>query len=56
MNLIEKSTLDKRTNEYALTEAGADAIVTQVAWVCSRFITNEERADEVRWLVDDAQQ
>jgi DNA-binding PadR family transcriptional regulator len=55
MDLVEKSTLDKRTNEYALTEAGHDAIVNHVAWVCSRFVTSSSRAEEFHDLVDDAQ-
>jgi DNA-binding PadR family transcriptional regulator len=55
MELVEKSELDKRTNEYALTEAGHDAIVDHFAWTFSRFITTESRAQAVRDLVDDAQ-
>lgn len=55
MGLVEKSARDKRTNEYALTEAGHDAIVNQVAWVCSRFVTSASRAEELHDLVADAQ-
>ncbi|MFC6965145.1 PadR family transcriptional regulator [Halocatena marina] len=53
MGLVEKSELDKRTNEYALTEAGHDAITTQLSWVFSRFITSDGRAEEITALVDD---
>lgn len=55
MGLVEKSALDKRTNEYALTETGHDAIVTQLSWVFSWFVTSDERAAEVEALVDNVQ-
>lgn len=55
MGLVEKSELDKRTNEYALTEAGHDALVDRLAWTFSRFITTESRATTVHALVEDAQ-
>lgn len=56
MGLVEKSELDKRTNEYALTEAGHDAIVNQLSWVFSRFITSDSRAAEIHDLVSATQQ
>ncbi len=34
--LVEKSELDKRTNEYALTDAGRDAIQRDVLWKAKR--------------------
>lgn len=55
MGLVEKSELDKRTNQYALTQTGHDAVIDQLSWVFSRFVTNEGRADEIRALVDEAQ-
>jgi DNA-binding PadR family transcriptional regulator len=54
MGLVEKSELDRRTNQYALTDAGHDAIVAQLSWEFSRFVTDESRAAELRSLVDDA--
>lgn len=51
MGLVEKSALDKRTNEYALSEAGRDAIMDQVSWVCARFVTSDSRAAAVEELV-----
>ncbi|WP_248905127.1 PadR family transcriptional regulator [Halocatena marina] len=54
LGLVEKSARDKRTNEYALTEAGRDTIATQLSWVFSRFVTDEDRATELETLVDDA--
>ncbi|WP_330631545.1 PadR family transcriptional regulator [Halocatena halophila] len=56
MGLVEKSALDKRTNEYALTEAGHDAIVNRLSWVFSRFATTESRAQEIIDLVDQVQE
>lgn len=55
MGLVEKSELDKRTNEYALTEAGKDAILERMDWTFSRFITDADRAEEINKLVDNAQ-
>jgi len=49
---IEKSELDKRTNQYALTDAGHDVVLGQLAWVLDRFVTDETRADEVRTLLE----
>jgi len=49
--LLEKSELDKRTNQYELTEAGHDAVLGQVEWVLDRFVTDETRADEIRALL-----
>ena len=55
LGLVAKSARDKRTNEYALTEAGHDAIVTQLSWVFSRFVTSHSRAEELHELIEDAQ-
>ncbi|MGM0447553.1 MAG: PadR family transcriptional regulator [Methanobacteriota archaeon] len=48
--LVEKSELDKRTNQYELTDEGHDVVLGQIEWVLDRFVTDEERADEVRAL------
>jgi DNA-binding PadR family transcriptional regulator len=50
--LVEKSELDKRTNQYELTEAGHDVVLGQIEWVLDRFVADEERADEVRALLE----
>ncbi|QKG92235.1 helix-turn-helix transcriptional regulator [Halorubrum salinarum] len=50
--LVEKSELDKRTNQYELTEEGHDVVLGQIEWVLDRFVTDEERADEVRALLE----
>ena len=49
--LVEKSELDKRTNQYELTEAGHDAVLGQLEWVLDRFVTDEARGDEIRALL-----
>jgi DNA-binding PadR family transcriptional regulator len=54
MGLVEKSELDKRTNEYALTDDGYDAILSQLEWVFDSVITNEERASDIEELVEQA--
>lgn len=55
MGLVEKQALDKRTNEYALTDAGYDAIVNRLSWIFARFITSDNRAAEITSLLRDAQ-
>ena len=51
MELVEKSELDKRTNQYELTEAGHDALVDQFDWMLAKFVTDDERAEEIEDLV-----
>ncbi len=53
LGLVEKSELDKRTNEYALTDDGHDVLRGRLAWIFSKYVTDESRADELRDLVDD---
>jgi ATP-dependent RNA helicase DeaD len=36
MGLVEKSELDKRTNQYELTDAGHDVVLGQIEWVLDR--------------------
>jgi len=52
MGLVEKSELDKRTNQYELTEDGHEAVLNRMNWVLSKFVTDDDRADSVRDLVD----
>jgi DNA-binding PadR family transcriptional regulator len=52
MGLIEKSELDKRTNEYGLTEEGVEAVFEQLSWVFSNVATDDERAERLRSLVE----
>ncbi|MES3160222.1 MAG: PadR family transcriptional regulator [Halorubrum sp.] len=50
--LVSKSELDKRTNQYELTDEGRDVVLGQLEWVLDRFVTDEARADEVRNLIE----
>jgi DNA-binding PadR family transcriptional regulator len=52
MDLVEKSELDKRTNQYELTEEGHEAVLNRMNWVLSKFVIDDDRAGSVRDLVD----
>jgi DNA-binding PadR family transcriptional regulator len=52
--LVEKSELDKRTNEYALTEEGLSAVEDLLAWSLERYLTDDDRAGFVEGLLEDA--
>lgn len=52
LNLVEKSELDKRTNQYELTDAGLDAVLDGFRWSFSKFVTDEERAKELSDLAE----
>lgn len=51
LGLVEKSELDKRTNEYALTDTGYEVVVDNIEWSLSKFITSDDRAGTVREIV-----
>jgi DNA-binding PadR family transcriptional regulator len=51
--LVEKSELDKRTNEYALTDDGFDAVLDDLEWTLSKFVTDDERREQVEAIVAD---
>jgi DNA-binding PadR family transcriptional regulator len=53
MGLVEKSELDKRTNQYALTEQGETVVLDRLDWVLSKFVTDDERAAEIRSLTEE---
>ena len=50
---VEKSELDKRTNQYELTDDGLAAVVDSLQWTLEKFVTDEERAEQVRELVEE---
>jgi DNA-binding PadR family transcriptional regulator len=52
MELVTKSELDKRTNEYELTEKGLEAVVDHIDWTLSKFVSNQNRADRVTSIVE----
>jgi DNA-binding PadR family transcriptional regulator len=53
--LVEKSELDKRTNQYALTNDGEQAVLGQLEWVFAKYTTDEAREETLNDLVDAAQ-
>ncbi|MDG5775865.1 PadR family transcriptional regulator [Haloarculaceae archaeon H-GB2-1] len=52
MGLVEKSELDKRTNQYALTDEGYEAVLDQLGWEFSKIVTDGDRADDLRAIID----
>lgn len=52
--LVAKSELDKRTNEYSLTDDGYETVVERLEWIFDYFVTSESRADELQDIIDDA--
>jgi DNA-binding PadR family transcriptional regulator len=54
MGLVDKSELDKRTNQYALTDEGYEALLDQLGWTFDRLLTDEGRAGDLEALIDDA--
>ncbi|MEF8784036.1 MAG: PadR family transcriptional regulator [Haloarculaceae archaeon] len=51
MNLVEKSELDKRTNQYALTDEGYQALLDQLAWTFDKIVVDEDRAEDLEDLI-----
>jgi len=45
MGLIEKSELDKRTNQYELTDAGYATVRDQLTWILENVATEDSAAD-----------
>ena len=45
--LIDREQLDGRTNEYTITDAGYEALLTHLTWQAERIETNDQRAQ--RW-------
>ena len=55
MELVEKSELDKRTNQYALTDDGYEAVLDQLGWMFGKIVTDGDRASDIETLVENAQ-
>ena len=53
-DLIAKSELDKRTNEYELTDAGYELLLGELDWELSKIVADEDRADDLTQLLDSA--
>jgi DNA-binding PadR family transcriptional regulator len=54
LDLVEKSELDKRTNQYALTDEGYETLLDQLEWTFERLVTSDERAADIEDLVQQA--
>ncbi len=54
MGLVEKSELDKRTNQYALSDEGYETVLDQLGWMFAKIVTDEDRAADIEQLVDAA--
>ncbi|MFW6435961.1 MAG: PadR family transcriptional regulator [Halovenus sp.] len=52
MDLVEKSELDKRTNQYALTDDGYEAVLDQLQWEFAKIVSDDGRAADLRDLID----
>lgn len=52
--LVARRERDGRTNEYALTNAGYHVLLGQLAWQAERLGTDNDRADELRAVVEAA--
>lgn len=49
--LVAKSELDKRTNQYELTDDGYELVLGQLNWMFSKLVTDDERAEDIRDVV-----
>lgn len=49
--LVAKSALDKRTNEYELTDEGYDLLLGELEWRFSKLVADDDRAREIEALV-----
>ncbi|ELY64426.1 PadR family transcriptional regulator [Natrinema versiforme] len=54
LGLVEKSELDKRTNQYSLTDDGYDAVLDGIQWSLSKIVTGDDRADEISEIVENS--
>ncbi len=54
LGLVEKSELDKRTNQYALTDDGYETLLDQLQWTFERLVTSDDRAADIEELVGQA--
>ncbi|WP_302080979.1 PadR family transcriptional regulator [Salinibaculum rarum] len=52
MGLVEKSELDKRTNQYDLTDEGYEAVLDQLGWVFDKLVTDDSRAADLDAVID----
>lgn len=50
--LIEKSALDKRTNQYELSEEGYDLLLGELDWRFSKLVADGDRATDIETLIE----
>lgn len=51
--LVEKSALDKRTNEYALTSAGGDVVRDQLMWTIQNYVADHKHVAKMGKIIDE---
>ncbi|MES3517626.1 MAG: PadR family transcriptional regulator [Natronomonas sp.] len=51
--LVDKQALDKRTNEYSLTDDGADAVLEQLEWAVFQLQSNGSYDDQLESLLEE---
>ena len=51
LGLVEKSELDKRTNEYSLTEEGFQAILGELDWMAGKLSSRSAGTGELETLL-----
>ncbi|KYH24130.1 transcriptional regulator PadR-like family protein [Halalkalicoccus paucihalophilus] len=49
---VAKSELDKRTNQYKLTDEGYALLLGELNWRFSKLITDDDRASDIEALVE----
>lgn len=49
---VEKTALDKRTNEYELTESGLEAVRDDIRFSLERFLTDDSRVDFIESILE----
>jgi DNA-binding PadR family transcriptional regulator len=49
--LVEKSERDKRTNEYALTDVGYEALLADIEWTVSKLNTDGSRQADLEEIL-----
>ena len=52
MGLVEKSELDKRTNQYALTEEGYQALLDQLEWQVGWIAADDDRTEDLQAVIE----
>lgn len=51
-DLVTRTELNERTNQYELTEEGYRLLLGELEWQLSKVVTDEERAERLRDLIE----